>query len=76
MLLARPAYVAVAERVIIVWLLLCLSGAPQAVPAWAAILVFVALVARNQGSSVLGIRGGLPGASVIEALDRAVTADR
>jgi hypothetical protein len=68
--LARPAYVAVTLRDIMVCWFPVLSGAPQAVSAWAATLIVLRFTRRDRGGSGPGDPGGVSGASGVEALYR------
>ena len=77
--LERPARVVVAERDIMVWILVLLSGAPQVVWAWAAADRIVAALwtTRDRGRNGLVVRRAMPGASVGSRRSTgAVAADR
>jgi len=75
--LARPAYVAAAERDIIGVLFFVLSGAPQAVWAWAAILLFTASRNPSFGAdAVLVVRAAYRERPLSRRSTGAVAADR
>ena len=76
--LERPARVVVAERDIMVWILVLLSGAPQVVgPGPRPMRLLPLSTARDRGRNGLVVRRAMPGASVGSRRSTgAVAADR